>query len=113
VKAVQLLARHPSPTETVGIDTRLDAGEERGALALMPSLVTPTMQTAAPHATRTDGGGVMASGSAECTANQPDATRGGATRNPALGVAKAISCGEAGEDDGTRTRNHRRDRPVL
>ncbi|MBK7642809.1 MAG: site-specific integrase [Planctomycetes bacterium] len=47
VKAVQLLARHASPTETLGIYTRLVATEERDAISRL-QVVSPSGVSCAP-----------------------------------------------------------------
>ena len=54
VKAVQLLARHSSPIETVGIYTRLNAQDERDAIGAMTS-VGPTTDDEPMRATGTTG----------------------------------------------------------
>lgn len=56
VKAVQTLARHASPVETVGLYTRLNATDERDALAGVAS-VAPKDEPEAQRARAASGGG--------------------------------------------------------
>lgn len=113
VKAVQRLARHSSSVETVGIYTRLTPEDERDALQSLASVVPTTDSPSEQRATGTDGRSVLGS----CLPNYPakpcEGAPSGATTIPTGGPENAVWGGGSGEDDGTRTRNHRRDRPVL
>lgn len=112
VKVTQLLARHSSPVETVGIYTRLSPDEERLALLRIPTS-TPNGAPERARATGTDGSSVLASCLADAAAKPCGGVLPAATEIGLRGVTDAVSGRKDGEDDGTRTRNHRRDRPVL
>ena len=69
VRAVQLLARHSSPTMTLGVYARLDGRDEREAIECAPNL-SPALS-----ATGTDGWTAEGTGSdsARCGSARPDA----------------------------------------
>lgn len=112
VKAVQRLARHASPVETVGIYTRLSPEDERDALRALPSIAAQ-LEPKEGRATGTDGVVVLASCLPEDPAKEGDLVLSGANSNRTPGPENMVWGVRSGEDDGTRTRNHRIDSPVL
>jgi len=100
VKAVQLLARHSSPIETVGIYTRLNAQDERDAIGAIAS-VGPTTDDEPMRATGTTGS-VLGS----CWANMAADTRRGVPLDAASqGVGATVAPSRGGEWRGRRDLN--------
>lgn len=96
VKAVQRLARHASPVETVGIYTRLDPEDERDALLGLASVASGEGDE--QRATGTDGGAVLPTCLPKHAASQCDQARLGATTNRIPAPERAVSEGSGGKE---------------
>jgi len=98
VKAVQILARHASPMETVGIYTRLSASDEREAIDSMPSMAPGGDELKEAKATGTDGSNDSPSHSPLSVAGRPQGGAGTCPGVPNGGTDSAVSGAQGGAE---------------